>query len=232
MSTHPPLPWKLLIFDWDGTLMDSEARIVNCLRAACLHFNFADQTDSAYKNVIGLGLREALRGLQPSASDAQVEQLANYYRQHYLFNDTTPSDLFPGASAMLHALQQAGYDLAIATGKGREGLDQVLTQTGLQQHFCITRCASETRSKPHPQMLHEILQHLGLDASAALMIGDTEYDLEMARSIGIDCVAVSYGVHAAQRLLKHQPLACVDNIAQLQHFLLKESLIQFGRADL
>ena len=213
-------PWKVLIFDWDGTLMDSEARIVNCLRTACLQHGFADQHNDVYKNVIGLGLREAIRALQPAQTDDIIEQLAAEYRSRYMVSDTTPSALFAGVPEMLQTLEDAGYWLAIATGKGREGLNQVLEQTGLQQRFHVTRCASETQSKPHPQMLEEILDQLGLHARDALMIGDTEYDMEMARNIGMDALAVSYGVHSPERLKKYKPIACLDNIAHLPDFLL------------
>lgn len=211
--------WKALIFDWDGTLMDSEARIVACLREASLHHGLNDQHDEAYKNVIGLGLREALRALHPMQPDDMIEHLAAEYRLRYMETSTVPSTLFAGVPGMLQTLEDAGYWLAIATGKGREGLDQVLQQTGLQQRFHVTRCASETRSKPHPQMLEEILDQLGLHAREALMIGDTEYDMEMARNIGMDALAVSYGVHSPERLLKHQPIDCLHNITQLPLFL-------------
>lgn len=220
MSTAMNLPWQALIFDWDGTLMDSEARIVNCLREACLHHGFADQTDYAYKNVIGLGLREALRALQPDQTSEIIEELANEYRLRYMVTNTTPSELFAGVPEILQTLEAAGYWLAIATGKGREGLNQVLEQTGLHNRFLVTRCASETQSKPHPQMLEEILDHLGLYPRDALMIGDTEYDMEMARNIGMPALAVSYGVHSTDRLMKHHPLACLDDITQLPDFLL------------
>lgn len=215
---NPP-HWKAIIFDWDGTLMDSEARIVACLRDASLTLGFSDQSDDAYKNIIGLGLREALRGLHANASETQIEQLAAHYRHAYLVNNATPSALFNGVPEMLNSLESAGYFLAIATGKGREGLDQVLQQTGLQSRFHVTRCASETRSKPHPQMLEEILNVLGLHARDALMIGDTEYDMDMARNIGMDALAVSYGVHTLDRLLKYQPIDCLHDIAQLPEFL-------------
>lgn len=228
MNRKPGTAWKVLIFDWDGTLMDSEARIVDCLRAACLHYGLADQHDDVYKNVIGLGLREALCGLHPQVSDEQIQKLAEYYRNEYLFHNTTPSTLFDGVINMLQTLEHVGYRLAIATGKGREGLNQVLQQTGLQDRFHVTRCASETRSKPHPQMLEEILDQLGLQARDALMIGDTEYDMEMARNINMDALAVSYGVHVADRLLKYQPVACADNIAQLQNFLLNQQPTKKG----
>lgn len=212
-------PWQALIFDWDGTLMDSEARIVNCLRTACVQHGLTDQDDAIYKNVIGLGLREAIRALHPTQPDALIEQLATTYRNLYMVSDTTPSALFPGVTEMLQTLESAGYWLAIATGKGREGLNHVLQQTGLEQRFHITRCASETRSKPHPQMLEEILDQLGLHAHQALMIGDTEYDMEMAHHIGMDALAVSYGVHAADRLLQHPTVGCLHNIAHLPIFL-------------
>jgi phosphoglycolate phosphatase len=220
MNPDTELPYKLLIFDWDGTLMDSQARIVNCLRFACLEQGLDDRSDDDYKNVIGLGLREAMRQLVPQASETMITALGDTYRYHFLVKDDTPSELFPGVVKLLQELEERGHWLAIATGKGREGLDQALTATGLQQHFHITRCASETRSKPHPQMLDEILQQLGVDAADALMIGDTEYDMEMAANAGMAGLAVSYGVHEAQRLLKHNPLDCLHHIDDLAHYLL------------
>lgn len=219
MNSPDNLPYKLLIFDWDGTLMDSEARIVNCLRAAIEEAGHEDRSNDQLKNIIGLGLREALQQLFPEKEQTHIEQMADYYRRHYLETNDTPSELFEGAAELLEDLEQQGYWLAIATGKGREGLNQVLQQTGLEQRFHITRCASETRSKPHPQMLEEILDQLGLHAHQALMIGDTEYDMEMAHHIGMDALAVSYGVHAADRLLQHPTVGCLHNIAHLPIFL-------------
>ena len=217
--SNTTLPYRLLIFDWDGTLMDSEARIVNCLRASCLSHGYADRSDEDFKNVIGLGLREALRQLHPGETDARIETLADAYRQHYLVSDDTPSELFPGVAELLGDLEDQGYWLAVATGKGRQGLDQSLQQTGLQGRFHSTRCASETRSKPHPQMLEEILEQLGMDVGDALMIGDTEYDMEMAANMGMAALGVSYGVHEAERLLKHKPIDCLHHIDELAHYL-------------
>ena len=219
MGTRNSLPYRALIFDWDGTLMDSQARIVNCLRASCLAQGFEDRSDDEFKNVIGLGLREALRQLLPGESDSVIERLADTYRQQYLFSNATPSELFPGVAELLGDLEGRGYWLAVATGKGRQGLDQSLQETGLQGRFHTTRCASETRSKPHPQMLEEILDQLGLDAADALMIGDTEYDMEMAGNLGMAALGVSYGVHEAERLLKHKPIDCVHHVDQLAHYL-------------
>ncbi len=219
MNSPDNLPYKLLIFDWDGTLMDSEARIVNCLRAAIEEAGHEDRSNDQLKNIIGLGLREALQQLFPEKEQTHIEQMADYYRRHYLETNDTPSELFEGAAELLEDLEQQGYWLAIATGKGRQGLDQVLDYTGLHHRFHATRCASETLSKPHPQMLHEILDQLGMHARDALMIGDTEYDMQMASNASMASLAVSYGVHAAERLLKHNPIGCLHNIKDLNSFL-------------
>ncbi|MDH5766449.1 MAG: HAD-IA family hydrolase [Gammaproteobacteria bacterium] len=215
------LPYQLLIFDWDGTLMDSEARIVDCLSAACLDHGFTPPPNEQLKDVIGLGLREALKKLHPEENETVIEKLADSYRQQYLESNQTHSELFPGVKELLEVLEQQGYWLAIATGKGRQGLDMVLQETQLHSRFHITRCASETCSKPHPQMLEEILQFTGLEAHQALMIGDTEYDMEMAKNAKIDALAVSYGVHAVDRLLKHKPVDCLHDIRELPDCLNK-----------
>jgi len=219
MNDTATLPYKLLIFDWDGTLMDSETRIVNCLRTSIMEAGFASQSHDELKDVIGLGLREALKQLCPDQNENLIERMAETYRHAYLNIDKTPSELFPGVKLLLEELENQGYWLAIATGKGRQGLDQVLEYTQLGGRFHTTRCASETFSKPHPQMLEEILQQLGMDTAEALMIGDTEYDMEMAKNAGMDSLAVSYGVHEVDRLLKHNPVACIDDITELPHYL-------------
>ena len=216
---NPPSTYKLLIFDWDGTLIDSVSRIVNCLRSATLEHGYNDRPDTEFRDVIGLGLSEALQQLLPEANMQEISNVAASYRQRYLFSDDTPAPLFDGVVDMLEKLEQQGYWLAIATGKGREGLDQALQQTGLQTRFHMTRCASETRSKPHPQMLEEILDGLGADAHEALMIGDTEYDLQMASNASMASLGVSYGVHDCDRLNQHQPIACIDHITQLKPLL-------------
>ncbi|MDH5484783.1 MAG: HAD-IA family hydrolase [Gammaproteobacteria bacterium] len=220
MSNTPNLPYRALIFDWDGTLMDSESRIVNCLRKACADvIGKEERTDNELKDVIGLGLREALLRLYPGQGDELIETMAESYRNHYLYHDETPSELFDGVEALLESLENQGYWLAIATGKGRQGLDQVLEYTGLTDRFHVTRCASETFSKPHPLMLEEILDKLGIDARDALMIGDTEYDMEMALNADMDRLAVSYGVHSQSRLLKHKPIGCLHDICELPAYL-------------
>jgi len=215
-----PLPYKLLIFDWDGTIMDSVARIVDCLRKAGEEvLGEENRSEHELKDVIGLGLKEALEQLHPSVNSKQIKNMSNVYRYQYMEVNETSSVLFDGAEAILDTLEQQGYWLAVATGKGRQGLDQVLEITGLGPRFHTTRCASETFSKPHPLMLEEILQQLGMHTKDALMIGDTEYDMEMAKNANMDRLGVSYGVHPTERLMKHQPIGCIDNLNQLDAFL-------------
>jgi len=200
--------------------MDSVARIVDCLRKAGEQVLGDEQrSDYELKDVIGLGLREALTQLYPQSTPQQVEDMSTVYRYQYMQVNTTSSVLFDEVESILEKLEHQGYWLAVATGKGREGLDQVLEITGLGPRFHTTRCASETFSKPHPLMLEEILQQLGMDVSDALMIGDTEYDMEMAKNANMDRLGVSYGVHPEERLMKHQPIGCISHINQLDNFL-------------
>ncbi|VAW62268.1 Similar to phosphoglycolate phosphatase, clustered with ribosomal large subunit pseudouridine synthase C [hydrothermal vent metagenome] len=217
---HNTLPYKVLIFDWDGTLMDSVARIVDCLRKSAEQvLGEEKRADDELKDVIGLGLREAIMQLHPSVNEKQISEMSDAYRYQYMEVNTTSSVLFNGVENLLGQLEEQGYWLAVATGKGRQGLDQVLELTGLGPRFHITRCASETFSKPHPLMLEEILQQLGLNANEALMIGDTEYDMEMAKNANMDRLGVDYGVHPSERLMLHNPIGCISNIEDLSGFL-------------
>ena len=210
---------QLIVFDWDGTLMDSEARIVACLRAAIEETGLPHRQDEELRNIIGLGLREALVTLYPEGSDQQHDDLVKHYRHHFLDSNDTPSPLFVGADELVRELHAQGHFLAVATGKGRQGLDKVLEETALADYFHYTRCADETHSKPHPQMLLEIMDWLGMEATDTLMIGDTEFDLLMARNAGVDALAVSYGVHDKARLLACEPLDCLDSLAEVAEWL-------------
>lgn len=210
---------QLLVFDWDGTLMDSQARIVNCLRTAIDEVGKEKRSDEQLSNVIGLGFREALLSLYPDDDDSFHKGLIDVYRHYFLSADKTPSVLFEGVLDMLENLNDQGYYLAIATGKGRHGLDIALNESGAGHFFHASRCADETRSKPHPQMLEELIEYFGVEADHTLMIGDTEYDLEMANNANVDGVGVSYGAHAEQRILDCKPIACVRSAQDLHSWL-------------
>jgi len=213
-------PYNLLVFDWDGTVMDSESHIVASVLAAINDLALPERSAFEAKNIIGLGLREAIQTLYPGSDDKLHDNLIERYRHHFLIANTTPSPLFPGAEALLESLNDAGYLLAVATGKGRGGLDRVLEETGLRAMFVTTRCADESFSKPHPQMLEHIMDFTGCEPDETLMIGDTEYDMEMASNASTPALAVSYGVHELERLQKHNPVGIIDALTELQPWLL------------
>ena len=207
--------FDLIVFDWDGTLMDSEAKIVRCMQAAAMDVGVSDPGAAAIRDIIGLGLNEAMQVLFPEQTPVRRDDLVERYRRHFLELDNTGMPLFPGVTQGLTQLTQQGYLLAIATGKARRGLDRVLHETGVRHLFVSSRCADEAYSKPHPQMLEDILDQTGVDAGRALMVGDTVYDMEMARSAKVAGLAVSYGVHARERLLDCGALACLDSFPEV-----------------
>ena len=211
--------FELLVFDWDGTLMDSEAQIVDCVLAAIEDLNLETRNREEIKNIIGLGLTEAMQVLFPQGDDATVKALSERYRHHFLFKSTISSEMFPGAVTTIQNLAEMGYLLAVATGKGRNGLNKVLSETGLGEYFHATRTADETFSKPHPQMLLELMDVLGAAPEQTLMVGDTEYDMLLAKNANVSSLAVSYGVHATERLLKCQPVGCIDAISDIESWL-------------
>jgi len=206
---------RLFVFDWDGTLMDSVGRIVSCLRQAAVEQGLEDLGDAGFGNVIGLGLPQAIAQLYPQLNPRQIEQFRDTYAARFVAADARPSQLFPGALDVLQALRARGHWIAVATGKSRRGLDRVLGELGLDDSFHATRCADETASKPDPRMLREIVAQLDVEPERAVMIGDTEYDLEMAARARIRSVGVSYGVHSRERLERHAPARIIDSLPEI-----------------
>ncbi|MEY3220636.1 MAG: hypothetical protein RIT27_1993 [Pseudomonadota bacterium] len=213
------MKYRLLVFDWDGTLMDSADRIVECFQSAISHTDLSPRTNDQIKHIIGLGLNEAMMALYPEADQPRWTQLADLYRLYYLELNKTPNYLFDGVKETLEKLREENYLLALATGKSRRGLDRVLEETGIGHLFQITRCADETCSKPDPLMLNQILEELDISTHQALMIGDSEYDLQMARNAKMDSAAVSYGVHSCEHLLNYNPITCLHSMNDLWRFL-------------
>ncbi len=215
--------FPLLVFDWDGTLVDSIERIVTSLQYASKQVTDLDISETQAKDVIGLGLMEAIAKLHPELDTAhqpaELSNIADTYRQHYLYDNAVPAPLFTGVDNLLDELQQQGYTLAISTGKSRIGLEQSITEHKMAGYFTTTRCAGENKSKPHPEMLHEILHELNFSADKALMIGDSEHDLIMANNANMKSIGVTHGVHNANTLEKHRPLVCLNNITDLSGFL-------------
>ncbi|MDB6062110.1 MAG: family hydrolase [Verrucomicrobiaceae bacterium] len=205
----------LFIFDWDGTLLDSTGRIVDAMRAAAAELGIEVLSVEQVRNIIGLGLPEAIIALYPLLSVSDRELLQAAYSRHYVAADQQPCAWFPTVRETLHQLKGAGFTLAVATGKSRRGLKRVLEQLGMLDFFHATRCADETQSKPHPQMLHELVQELSVPLEHAVMIGDTEYDMAMAEAAGMARIGVSYGAHAAERLWSYRPELVMDEFKQL-----------------
>ncbi len=224
-----PRQYELLIFDWDGTLMDSIARIVNCFGSACADVGLPVPPESAMRHVIGLGLTEAVDMLLPGVDHALRARAVVRYRERFLHIDQTAMPLFDGVRAGLEEFARRGCLLAVATGKSRRGLDRVLQETDMAALFVATRCADEALSKPHPKMLHDLLDYTGLKPEHALMVGDTTYDLEMARTAAMDSLAVSYGVHTREMLLAHAPRACLDSFDEVCQWLLPHAATASSR---
>ncbi len=213
-----PGRFELLVFDWDGTLMDSAPAIVASIQESCRDLGLPVPERERAAHVIGLGLKDALAYAVPELPPSDYGKLAERYRYHYLSRDPGLA-LFPGMREMLARLKQQGRRLAVATGKTRAGLDRVLEALQLKQVFDASRCADETQCKPHPAMLHELMQELLVPPEATLMIGDTAHDLQMAVNAGVQALAVSYGAHPREGLIVFNPLGCVDSPQELAPWL-------------
>jgi phosphoglycolate phosphatase len=213
-----PKQFNLLVFDWDGTLMDSAAAIASSLRAACADMELPVPSEERARFVIGLGLHDALKYVLPELPPVAYPALLERYRHHFMRRDRETT-LFDGAPQALRALREAGFLLAVATGKSRRGLDRALEATGLQTLFHATRCADESFSKPHPGMLLWLLDELDVGRERALMIGDTSHDMEMALAAGVPRLGVAYGAHPREHLLRHDPLACLNTFHELSQWL-------------
>ncbi len=212
--------YKLVIFDWDGTLMDSVDRIVVSMQTAAKVVGLAIPSAHDAKQIIGLSIPEALTTLFAGITDEQIETMRLQYKYEYLEGSSTPTPLFDNAINLLSLLKESGKFLAVATGKGREGLNRVLQISDTNHYFHTTRCAGEMASKPDPEMLNSILDELAIAPHEALMIGDTSHDLKMAQNAGIDSIGVTYGVHDKQVLEQYKPKAVVDSLSELQQVLL------------
>ncbi|MDD5177356.1 MAG: HAD-IIIA family hydrolase [Sterolibacterium sp.] len=211
--------FDLIVFDWDGTLMDSAAAIADALQTACRDLSIEPPSDARARHVIGLGFQEALRQALPELDPELYLEVADRYRQHFL-SQHHKLVLFDGVVDLLRALAERGFLLAVATGKSRRGLDRDLEVSGLAPRFLATRCADECHSKPHPQMLLELMEEFAVEPKNTLMIGDTSHDLQMARNAGVLALAVAYGAHPRAALEAELPLWCAANVAEMRAWLL------------
>ena len=193
--------YKVIIFDWDGTLVDSTARIIDSMQLAGAKVGLPKLSDYAIQQIIGLGLPEALKKLWPEISIEQLQAMRIHYSENFSVYSDVHAGFFPQAHEFFDELRCLGYILAVATGKTRKGLDEMLDGLAVRGVFSITRCADETTSKPDPHMLEEILTELELTSDQALMVGDTSFDLDMAKAINMDSVGMTHGAHESDVLL-------------------------------
>lgn len=212
------MKYPLIIFDWDGTLMDSVGRIVSSMQQTARYLELQVPTEQAVRDIIGISLNPAIERLFGRLEVEQYDQFMNYYRQCYVVDDPTPSPLFHKAHDVLAELRQRGHRLAVATGKARHGLERVWDESKSRHYFDFSRCADESESKPSPKMLQDILDQAGVSVDQAIMVGDSIHDMKMAENMGMARVGVSFGAHDRQRLMTHQPLAVIDQLSDLlQH---------------
>jgi phosphoglycolate phosphatase len=210
--------FDLLVFDWDGTLVDSAAAIVASLQAACRDLELPIPDEERARYVIGLGLSDALAHVLPGVDTAHHPRVTERYRHHFLRLDGGIR-LFPGVTDLLVELHAAGFHLAIATGKSRRGLARSLAATGLERYFHASRCADEGFAKPHPGMLQALMNELAVGSNRTLMIGDTTHDMQMARAAAVASLGVCWGAHPVDALLACEPLACAHSIQELREWL-------------
>lgn len=213
------MSYRLIIFDWDGTLLDSTGHIVHSMRQAALDLDWRVPEVDEVNRIIGLGLPEAIRALFPGSTEDDVQALRTTYARHFMDEKQDTSRFFPGAPELLHHLHQSGFLLGLATGKARPGLERVWRTHRVGHYFHASRCSDESQSKPHPAMVLELLETLSVAPEEAVMVGDTGFDLDMARAAGVDRVGVRYGAHPASVLEQYEPLALVDHLDELMPLL-------------
>ncbi|MFY8119815.1 MAG: HAD family hydrolase [Burkholderiaceae bacterium] len=211
--------FDLVVFDWDGTLIDSTATIARSIQAAAADLALPVPDFATASHVIGLGLRDALARAVPTLPADLAHEFSQRYRHHYFAAEDRLA-LFAGAQALIEALRAAGMPTAIATGKNTPGLQRALAATGMTALFDATRCADQTHPKPHPAMLLELADEFGVAPARVLMVGDTTHDLQMAAAARAEAVGVTYGAHPREQLAACQPMALVDSVAELRRWLL------------
>lgn len=215
---------RLVVFDWDGTLMDSTGVICRCLAHAFAVAGLPVRSEREYGEIIGLGLDEAFTALAPDADALIRDRVLAAYKDCFFSTDGADMPLFPGVQRTLAHLTARGHTLAVATGKSRRGLDRMLSlYPDLAPHLACSRCADESRSKPHPQMLEEIMAVTGVTPDQCLMVGDSVHDMDMARAAGVTGIGVTCGVHGRDRLMASGAIACIGTVADLPQWLAAEA---------
>jgi len=208
-----------VIFDWDGTLMDSTARIVSAMQATARNLKIKVPSEASVKSIIGLSMDAVLDNVFPEACTKTRSKILEEYRFQYIEGDKTPTPLFDGTMALLNWLRGEGIFISVATGKARHGLDRVMTEVGLESFFDLTICADEASSKPSPHMVEILLEKSGTLKEETVVVGDSTHDLKMARNAGVESIAVTSGADEHESLMPHQPIVILDRVCSLKNWL-------------
>ena len=208
--------YSLVIFDWDGTLMDSTARIISCMQKTAKIVGLPIPTPTKVKSIIGLSMDAVLDHIFPGSENKQRKELIDIYRQQYIELDTTPSPLFEGSLSLLNWLKEKDYIIAVATGKARVGLNRALSSVDMLDFFEYSICADEAMSKPHPEMVNRLLADTAIPAEKTIVIGDSVHDLKMANNAGVDAIGVTSGANTFDELLVHAPLKIYQEVHHIQ----------------
>lgn len=214
-------PPEFIIFDWDGTLVDSIGRILDCFQESYDKFGLPFPELKALRNTIGLPLRGAFLKMKVGLEQPGIDALCEAYRDFWLEPDRPVSAIFPNVLALLDRLKKAGHTLAVATGKSRAGLNREMGHHGIDHYFSVTRCGDEAKPKPDPDMLNHLLEVTGFPPEKTLMLGDSPLDLAMANRAGIPAIGVLTGTGDQEALIHHQPLACLPNLDSLDRIWLE-----------
>ena len=220
--------YRCIIFDWDGTLMNSLQKISESVRSAAIDVDLPVPTDEQAKNIIGLGLNDSMMKLFGDIGTEKIDHVVERYKHHFVHQNKTEQPLYKGVLDGLEELSQSGAFLCVATGKARAGLERVLSAESMHDFFIYTRCADESRTKPHPQMLLDTLDYLALNKEDCLMVGDTEYDMQMASHAGVDGLGISYGAHTEDRLINADALHVVSDFSELMEWTLPRIIPAYG----
>jgi len=214
-------PYSFVIFDWDGTLMDSTGRIVSAMQNSAHNVGLPVPTEKQVKSIIGLSMQAVTDTLFPNADEHNRSRLLEEYRFQYIEGDNTPTPLFEGVMEQLEWLKQQEVTIAVATGKARAGLDRVLKEVGLIDFFDHSICADEAAGKPHPEMVNRLMEKFGKQHDETIVVGDSIHDLHMAQNARVDAIAVTSGANQQHELTPFEPIAILDNVNQIRDWFSK-----------
>ena len=209
---------RLVIFDCDGTLVDSQRTIIDAMSSSFMQLGLASPTNDEIRRVVGLSLHDSVIQLYPGGTDVEHEELISGYRSAFFKMRSAPDHeepLYPGVVAILDHIEREGIMAGVATGKSLPGLQATLARHAIQDRFITLQTADKNLGKPHPEMVQRAMAEAGVKPQHTMVVGDTTYDIEMGRSAGAYTVGVSWGYHPAEELHAAGAHAVIDEFQEL-----------------